>query len=316
MSPQETIISLTKHIRDQVRPHLGRAHGRHITGTAQSGDATFAIDDIAEHAIVEFIEREKLSIAYYSEDKGLIEFGCSPEAVLVIDPIDGTRPAMAGFEQCVVSVAWADYTPNPTLGDVRYACIAELKQSDLFFAERGHGAKWWGSGGELRAPVLSQTEEIRFAPLSFEIAGRPFEILAPALSPIVDSASLTGGCFVLNSSAYSLTRLLTGQLAGVLDVGARILTELPQTRPRFVETGSGTPIGNFTYDIAAAALIAEEAGAAVTDSWGRSFERVPLLDTSEANLQSVCAASNPALHQRFLESIEIGLDRLKERASS
>ena len=104
---------------------------------AASGDATFAIDEVAEEAIVSFIEREKLSIAYYSEDKGLIEFGTSPEAVLVIDPIDGTRPAIAGFEQCVVSVAWADYTPDVTMGDVRFGCIGEIKSDDLFWAERG-----------------------------------------------------------------------------------------------------------------------------------------------------------------------------------
>jgi myo-inositol-1(or 4)-monophosphatase len=314
MSPQEIVISLTKHIRDQVRPHLGRTHARRITGKAQSGDATFAIDDIAEQAIVEFIEREKLSLAYYSEDKGLIEFGCSPEAVLVIDPIDGTRPAIAGFEQCVVAVSWADYTPKATMADVRYGCIAELKQSDLFFAERGHGTKWWDSCGELQAPALLPVEEVRHAPLSFEIAGRPLEYIVPALADIVNSSSLTAGCFVFNSSAYSLSRLLTGQLAGVLDIGSRLLAELPETRGRFVETGCGTPIGIFTYDIAAAALIAREAGAVVTDAFGNGFDRIPLLDTSEANLQSLCAASNPTLHERYLEAIERGIARLKEKA--
>ncbi|MCW3058478.1 MAG: Archaeal fructose,6-bisphosphatase of inositol monophosphatase family, partial [Capsulimonas sp.] len=90
MTPQETVVALTRHIREAVRPHLGAWQGRTISGTAASGDATFAIDDIAEEAIVSFIEREKLSVAYYSEDKGLIEFGKSPEGVLIIDPIDGT----------------------------------------------------------------------------------------------------------------------------------------------------------------------------------------------------------------------------------
>src|SRR5579875_1780758 len=147
MTPRETLIRLTRHIRDTVRPHLGAWHGRQISGTAASGDATFAIDDQAEEAIVHFIEREKLSIAYYSEDKGLIEFGAAPEAVLIIDPIDGTRPAVAGFESCVVSVAWADYTPGVTMGDVRYGCIGEIKGGDFFVARRGGGARWIGPDG-------------------------------------------------------------------------------------------------------------------------------------------------------------------------
>ena len=313
MTPQETVVALAKHIRDTVRPHLGRAQARRITGTAVSGDATFAIDDIAEQAIVEFIDREGLSVAYYSEDKGLIEFGSSPEAVLVIDPIDGTRPAMAGFEQCVVSVAWADYTANPTLGDVHYGCIAELKRNDLFVAERGRGAAWYDDQGERRPVSLLAIDEPSMVPLSFELAGRPMEYVAPVLSGIVDRAGIKGGCFLFNSTAYSLTRLLTGQLAAVLDVGPRILQDQPATRERFVEIGGGKAIGIFTYDIAAAALIAEEAGAAVTDASGRSFKKVPLLDTSEGNLQSLCAASNSRLHAELLNIVQSGMDRLRGR---
>ncbi len=166
MTPQETVLALTRHIREAVRPHLGAWHGREITGTAASGDATFRIDEHAEEAIVSFIERERLSIAYYSEDKGLIEFGASPEAVLIIDPIDGTRPAVAGFEQCVVSVAWADYRPDVTLADVRLGCIGEIKNDDLFWAERGRGRTGSGrtAGNARRACCPSQTSAARRCP--------------------------------------------------------------------------------------------------------------------------------------------------------
>ena len=47
MTPLETTLALTNHIRDAVRPHLGAWHGRQISGTAASGDATFAIDEIS-----------------------------------------------------------------------------------------------------------------------------------------------------------------------------------------------------------------------------------------------------------------------------
>jgi myo-inositol-1(or 4)-monophosphatase len=311
MTPQETIIALTRHIRDTVRPHLGMWQSRSVSGTAASGDATFAIDDHAEDAILSFIERERLSIAYYSEDKGLMEFGASPEAVLIIDPIDGTRPAMAGFESCVVSVAWADYTPNVTLGDVRYGCIGEIKADDMFLAERGCGAQWIGSDGRERPMRLLPIEDIAAAPLSFEAVARPIEWLGMALSEIVDAASLKGGCFLFNSTAYSLTRLVTGQLAACMDVGNRILRDIPASRDRFIELGRGKPIGLFTYDIAAAALIAAEAGATVTDAHGQSFTSTPLLDTSEANLKSVVAASNPILHEKILAALDSGMERLR-----
>lgn len=313
MTPQETVVALARHIRETVHPHLGAWHGRQISGTAHSGDATFAIDDVAEDAIVSFIKREKLSIAYYSEDKGLIEFGAHPKGVLIVDPIDGTRPAVAGFEACVVSVAWAAYTPHVTMGDVRCGCIQEIKGDDLFFAERGEGATWTGGDGQTRPLRLLPITEIANAPLSFEAVARPFEWLGIALSEIVNTAGLRGGCFLFNSTAFSLTRLLTGQLAAALDIGARLLQEYPETRPRFVELGRGTPIGLFTYDIAAAALIAQEAGATVSDAYGLSLDSTPLLDTSEANLKTILAASTPALHAALLHEIDTGLGRLASR---
>jgi myo-inositol-1(or 4)-monophosphatase len=315
VTPQETILALTRHIRDTVRPHLGAWQSRIVSGTAASGDATFAIDDHAEDAIVSFIEREKLSIAYYSEDKGLMEFGRSPEAVLIIDPIDGTRPAMAGFEACVVSVAWADYTPGVTLGDVRYGCIGEIKNDDMFFAERGSGAQWIDGTGTARSTRLLPIEELELAPLSFEAVARPLEWLGIVLGPIVDSASLKGGCFLFNSTAFSLTRLVTGQLAAAMDVGNRIFRDIPTTQERFRALGRGKPIGLFTYDIAAAALIASEAGATVTDAHGHSFDATPLLDTSEGNLKSIVAASNPILHEKLLTLLDDGIERLQTRFS-
>ncbi len=312
MTPQETILALTRHIRETVRPHLGAYHGRAISGTANSGDATFAIDDIAEEAIISFIERENLSIAFYSEDKGLMEFGQSPENVLIIDPIDGTRPALAGFEACVVSVAWASYTASPTMEDVQFGCIGEIKGDDLFVAARGQGAQWLDAHGQTVPLRLLPITEIARAPLSFEIVARPFEALSVVLGDIINASSMKGGCFLFNSTAFSLTRLLTGQLAAVVDVGHRILHDIPSTRDRYVELGFGRPIGLFTYDIAAAALIAAEAGAIVSDAFGQSFDKTPLLDTSEANLKSIVASSTPELHTHLLESIQSGMVRLEK----
>lgn len=310
MTPQDIVLALTRHIRDIVRPHLGAWHGRQITGTAASGDATFGIDEIAEKAIVSFIEREKLSIAYYSEDKGLIEFGASPEAVLIIDPIDGTRPAIAGFEACVVSVAWADYAPDVTLADVRFGCIGEIKNDDLFWAARGQGAHWIGPDGAEKAARLLPITEIAKAPLTFEVVARPFEWIGTALSEIVDASSLIGGCFLFNSTAFSLTRLMTGQLAASMDIGNRILRDFPQSHERFLALGFGKPIGLFAYDIAAAALIAQEAGAIVTDAYGNSLDTTRLLDTSEPNLQSILGASTPELHEKLLAALNTGIARL------
>ena len=87
----------------------------------------------------------------------------------------------------------------------------------------------------------------------------------------------------------------------------------PPSRARFLELGFGKPIGLFAYDIAAAALIAQEAGAVVTDAYGHSLDTTRLLDTSEPNLQSILGASNPELHEKLLAALNRGSARLRHR---
>ena len=53
------------------------------------------------------------------------------------------------------------------------------------------------------------------------------------------------------------------------------------------------------YDLAAALLIAEEAGCVVTDAFGKSFDDVLMLDSTASNHRSMIAASNPELHEKL-----------------
>lgn len=295
---------LAAHIRSAVRPLIGTPASRDITGTASSGDATFSIDNVAEDAVVRFITQRKLNLAVYTEDEGLKAFG-TPEATLIIDPIDGTRGAAAGFECCVVSVAVARYGETTHMSDVIAGCIHEIKQDRVFVAEKGLGAHVYENGVEIEATASTVTA-IRRAAWTAEVAGRPVDQIATILRPAFDASSVTGGFFVLNSTAFSLSRLVTGQLSAVVDVAGRLLKDGPDARSEFRKAGNGRIIGLFPYDFAAAAFIAQEAGCVVTDGYGAPLDGVNLLDSSEANIQSILAASNPELHSKFLSIIDDG----------
>ena len=97
----------------------------------------------------QFLAERAPDVAFYSEDRGLVSPAGEAEWVLVVDPIDGTRPAMAGLEAACVSVAAArrSATASPTMGDVRVGCVVEIKTGQAFVAERG--------GGLEPAPALS-----------------------------------------------------------------------------------------------------------------------------------------------------------------
>lgn len=308
MTPQETIRALALHVKAAVLPHLGTWRARRVTGIASSGDATFDIDDIAEAAIEAFLREQERNVAYYSEDRGLVQLfpDREPEGILIIDPIDGTRGAIAGFEACVVSIAWTDFLPRPTLADVRYAGITEIKGDLTFSAERGGGVQIVDGSGNAIMPALAPVESVEAMAWSHEVVGAPMELLFRAIGPMANQTTVKGGCFILNSSAYELTRLVTGQLAGVVDVRTRVMRDYPQTRPLFETFGGGRLLSLYGYDVAGAALIAQEAGCVLTDAWGRDLSGWNLLDTTEPNFGSLIAASNATLHARLIEAIEAG----------
>ena len=315
MTPQDTIRGLAAHVKAAVLPHLGTWRARKVTGIASSGDATFDIDDIAEEAVEAYIRENGLNVAYYSEDRGLIrpDLSREPEGILIIDPIDGTRGAIAGLESCVVSVAWTDFKTAPTLADVRYAAIADIKGSLIFSAVRGEGTQISDEAGNAIEVRLSPTTDIPSMAWTAGVVGAPLDLIFDALRDVANPTTVRGGFFILNSSAYELTRMVTGQLAGVVDVRNRLIRDFPDNRERFLETGGGRLLCLYGYDVAAAALIATEAGCVVSDAWGKSLDDWNLLDTTEPNFGSLIAASNAELHARLVAEINAGFARVSGR---
>ena len=291
-------------IRRAVRPWVVNLRGRGVVGTAPAGDATFEIDRLAERRLATILHESGRSLLYYSEDRGLVSIGTGkPEAVLIIDPIDGTRNARGGFEGCMVSVAAIVSPPRAaddlTLGDVTHACLAEIVGRRVFFAQRGCGAEWREGSRVHRSRLSGETNLDRIA-WSLGIVGRPAAPLFDIMGELVDRTSMTGGFFTCNAISFSLTRLVTGQLDAALDIANRIYRDRPGMRETFVAAGRGTVMGLCPYDIAAALLVAREAGCVVTDAYGESLDSTPAFGESDQSLRSLIAAANPALHALLL----------------
>src|ERR671935_2677139 len=140
-SPRELALELALALREEIAPELGGHAGRAHAGAAQGGDVTFAIDARAEAYLERFGVERAPGFAFYSEDRGLVSPDGGANWVLVVDPIDGTRPAMAGLEAACVSVASArlDAERQARMGDVVTGCVVEIKSGRTFVAERGGG---------------------------------------------------------------------------------------------------------------------------------------------------------------------------------
>jgi len=220
----------------------------------------------------------------------------------VIDPIDGTRPAMAGLECGCVSVAAAPLGDgNPTMGDVTAACVAEIKTDAVFVAERGSGLP----------ANLSPNDDLSRMFWTLGFRGRPAVPLISVLAELIDTSSVGGAVFDLGSATFDMTRIITGQLDSYVDIGSRMIEEAPALRDKFMEVGAGAVLNNSPYDLAAAVLCLEEAGAVVTDARGESLAARPLLGSGHEYQMSCVAAANPALHARMMEVLERGFAQLR-----
>ena len=265
------------------------------------GDATLAIDEVAE-TIVEAMLAEVGDIGFYSEDRGLVVFG-KPRWFMVIDPIDGTRPAAAGLESCAVSIGVTPPDEAARLGDVSFGVVHELKTGDRYWARRGGGAYGERADGTPVALRPSTNTDLRALFWEAGLRGRPSLPLAIVLETLADDCSMGGGQFGLGSAAFALTRVANGQLDAYVDVGRRVLDEYPALEPDFLRVGEGAVCTNFPYDVAAGALIVEEAGGVVTLADGRSLHDHPAIGSGRAHGLAVLASGNADLHTALLEAL-------------
>jgi myo-inositol-1(or 4)-monophosphatase len=298
-------------VRDAVAPSLGEPGARARVGVAPGGDVTMAIDEVAE-AVIATCLAEAGDVAYYSEDRGFVAFG-DPRAIFVIDPIDGTRPAAAGLESCCVSIAVVPPRREATLGDVTFGVVHEIKSGDRFSAERGGGARGEHADGSPIRLQLSENEDLAALFWTAGLRGRPVLPVSIVLESLVDGSSMRGGYFDLGSATFNMTRIVTGQLDAYVDIGRRLVDELPELEEPFRAVGEGAVCTNFPYDIAAAGLIVAEAGGVVTRADGGPLDRHPAVGSGDGFGVAVLAASSATLHAKLLAEVDRGMQRLRAR---
>jgi myo-inositol-1(or 4)-monophosphatase len=303
---RDLIRELALALRERVLPQLGSHAARAHAGDAAGGDVTFAIDADAEALLESFLAERAPGVAFYSEDAGLVvPSGRAPQHVLVVDPVDGTRPALAGLESCCVSVAAAPYGDGVAMGDVTAACVVEIPSGRMFLAERGAGLL---EGGPAR---LSANERIDRMFWTFGFRGRPARPLIEVLAELIDASSVGGATFDLGSACFNTMCVVDGRLDAYVEPGPLLVEHVPEMREDFERVGNGAVLNNSPYDLAAAALIAAEAGAVVTDAAGEPFDQRPLLGSAAEFQMSVAIASNRVLHERIVEEVAGGIERLR-----
>ena len=179
----------------------------------------------------------------------------------IVDPLDGTTNFAHGFPIFSVSIALE------RSGETVLGVVHDPMSEETYVAQRGGGATL--NGDPIRA---SETEELKRALI---VTGFPYDRagLPAALDLFGRLATVTQGMRRLGSAALDLCYVAAGRLDAYYERGVH------------------------AWDVAAGALILEEAGGRVSDYRGRGLE----LEGEEI------LASNGPLHETLIEVTSVGL---------
>jgi len=218
-------------------------------------DLVTEIDHISEDFLIGEIQQLFPGHHILAEESGALD-GVG-EHLWMIDPLDGTVNYAHGVPVFCVSIAYA-YQKQVTL-----AAVYDPMRDELFTAERGKGS--WVNGRLLR---VSEAQELQ---KSLLVTGFPYDtwkMVRNNFDYFTKLAQMTQGVRRLGSAALDLCYVGAGRLDGYWEMAVR------------------------PWDVAAAGLVAEEAGAKVTD-----------VDGNDNYLYSVLGA-NPTLHEKILVELQ------------
>lgn len=231
----------------------------------QYNDFVSEVDQSAEQAIIDTLREAYPDHGFLGEESGEDKAGA--EHVWIIDPLDGTTNFLHGFPQYCVSIALM------SRGVLSHGVIYDPTRNDLFTASRGSGA--FLNDKRIRVSHRTRLQESLIA-TGFPF--RDFSMLDTYLGMFKDMVLHTSGIRRPGSAALDLAYVAAGWCDGFWEMGLS------------------------KWDIAAGALLVQEAGGLVGDFEGNE---------SWINTGNIVAA-NPKVFAQILQTLAPHLnERLK-----
>jgi myo-inositol-1(or 4)-monophosphatase len=220
-------------------------------------DLVTEVDHQSEELLLGEIQKDFPNHHIFSEESGII-LG-NDEHTWYIDPLDGTVNYAHHVPIFCVSIAYA------SRGTLTLGAVYDPMRDEMFLAERGKGAVLNG-----RSLHVSSTTELQRSLLVTGFPYNAWDTPQDNFDNFVKFGKLSQGVRRLGSAALDLCYVAAGRFDGFWEMALN------------------------PWDVAAGGLIAEEAGARVTDVTGESDYL--------SSPQSVIACT-PGIHARMLEEL-------------
>ncbi len=221
-------------------------------------DLVTEADEAAEKYLIDAIRQGFPDHAINAEESG--QLTGTPEHQWYLDPLDGTLNFAHGIPVYTVSVGYA-FQGEMTLG-----VVYDPTRNEMFSAERGNGATLNG-----KAIHVSKHTDLVDCMLATGFPPDLFETLSDNTAYFREFRKLSQSIRRMGSAALDIAYVACGRLDGYWK------TDL------------------FPWDVAAGALIVQEAGGVVTDLLGKP-------DYIQEPISLVCA--NPTIHAKMMDVLE------------
>lgn len=231
----DILRSIGKRLRKEIPS--GMRISKNAIGTGASGDKTYPIDRMAEDIILSVLENSGKPLTVISEEAGILDMRGGGTVVL-IDPVDGSRNAIAGIPFYCTSIAVAD---GKNIGTIYLSYVLNLVNGDEFWAEKNKGAFLNGE------KILTQEDDV-FYLTAYEAQSPAGDI--PGIVPLL-TASRKTRC--LGATALDIAYLARGAISIFAN-----------------------PAPSRSFDFAGGWLLVQEAGGTFTDMEGNRINNVEI----------------------------------------
>jgi len=260
---EETSLNIIQQVEEAVEPLIGTRKSGEIVKIGADGTPTTLIDMVAEKKVVDALEELERPVFLISEEIGEVKIGKDPpEAILVVDPLDGTSNAIKKIPAYGISIAIAQSSASSqetaNLQDVGMGLVKNFATGDLYSGFKGYGAF-----------------------LNGEKIG----------SSLIDDVSRSSvGAYIYRGDMNRLEPLCktVRRMRTLGAVAIEISYVADGTYDAFVDMRDNLRV----VDVAAAKIIVEESGGVVTDRHSRTLDaRLGVLEKT-----SLIASGNEKLH--------------------
>ncbi len=225
-------------------------------------DLVSYVDRTAEEILQKQLVQLIPDSGFIMEESGYNESG--QEWVWIVDPLDGTTNFVYNVPFYSVSVGLR-HNPKEGKSQTMLGCVYEVNREELFMATHGHGATLNGERIQ-----VGEAKELSEGLIATGFPFRAFARVDEYLQMLRDCMYRARGVRRLGSAALDLAYTAMGRFDGFFEVNLS------------------------PWDVAAGALIVEEAGGRVTDFFG----------ADDYLFGKMIVATNGAVHDEMLQVIQ------------